>query len=209
MGQRWLDNGSIQGPEGEAGKDGKNGVIFTPSVDVNGNISWANDGGLANPATRNIMGPAGKDGDTGPAGPGAFEKAVEAGYTGTEDTFYAALTYMPYHNKRHLPNGADPITVETDNIADASVTYGKLAANAKSKGVTALLLSNGWADNTQTVNVEGVTADNNILVAAAPDSRTAWNDAEVYCSAQSDGALTFKCGTAPTTDVTANVVILV
>lgn len=100
-------------------------------------------------------------------------------------------------------------SVTTDKYADASVTAEKLASSAKSKGVTALLLNDGWTDNEQTVDVEGVTADNNILVAAAPDSRTAWNDAEIYCSAQADGTLTFKCGTVPTANVTANVVILV
>ena len=202
----WRNQGQLKGPPGE---DGKNGTVFIPAVDVNGNISWTNDSGLENPATRNIMGPPGKDGAVGPAGPGAFEKAQEAGYTGTENTFYAALTYMPYHNKRHLPDGADPVTVETGNIADEAVTAAKLAASARSKGVAVTLEAASWAANTQTVAVEGVTADNNVLVAAAPESRSAWNDAEIYCSAQADGSLTFCCGTAPAADVTANVVILV
>lgn len=191
----WRNQGQLQGPPGE---DGKNGAVFIPSVDANGNLSWKNDDGLENPATRNIMGPAGKDGNVGPAGPGAFEKAQEAGYTGTEETFYAALTYMPYHNRRHLPDGADPITVYGANLAE----------DAKSRGIAVTLASGGWADNAQTVSVEGVTSSNNVLVAAAPASRTAWNDAEIYCSAQGSAALTFKCGTAPTEDVTANVVIL-
>ena len=65
-----------------------------------------------------------------------------------------------------------------------------------------------WADNAQTAAVEGVSADNNVLVAAAPESREAWNDAEVYCSAQSNGTLTFKCSSVPASDITANVVIL-
>ena len=197
--QRWLNNGTIQGPAGADGEDGKNGAIFIPSVDVNGNISWINDGGLENPATRNIRGPAGKDGETGPSGPGAYEKAAEAGYTGTEATFYAALTYMPYHNTRHLPDGADPITVFAANLAE----------DAKSKGIAVTLASGSWSDNQQTVAVTGVTANNNVIVAAAPESRTAWNDAEIYCSAQGAGTLTFSCGTAPSSDVIANVLILV
>ena len=192
----WLDNGSIQGPEGKAGK---NGACFIPSLDAGGNLSWTNDGGLENPPMLNIMGPAGHDGETGPAGPGAYEKAQEAGYTGTEETFYSALTMMPYHNRRHLPDGADPITV----------SGAMLAADAKSKAVTLALAADAWAENSQTVAVEGVTDSNNVLVAYAPESRTAYNDAEIYCSAQSMGALTFKCGTAPTADVSVNVVILV
>lgn len=201
----WRNQGQLQGP---AGEDGKPGTVFTPTVDANGNISWMNDGGLENPTTRNIRGPKGEDGTVGPAGPGAFEKAQEAGYTGTEETFYTALTYMPYHNKRHLPDGPDPITFTTDSLKDKSITPEKLAFEYKSKGVAVVLAADGWADNAQTVDVEDVTADNNVLVAAAPASRTAWNDAEVYCSAQAAGTLTFMCSAVPTTDVTANVVIL-
>ena len=202
----WRNHGVLT--EGAKGDDGEPGATFIPTVEANGNISWMNDRGLPNPQTRNIMGPRGADGAEGPAGPGAFEKAKEAGYTGTEETFYAALTYMPYHNRRHLPDGADPITMQTGNYADASVTAEKLAADAKSKGIAVTLASGSWSSKAQTVSVEGVTSGNNVLVAAAPASRTAWNDAEIYCSAQASGKLTFKCGTAPTADVTANVVIL-
>lgn len=39
------------------------GYTFTPSVDADGNLSWSNDGGLANPETVNIRGPEGPAGD--------------------------------------------------------------------------------------------------------------------------------------------------
>ena len=64
-----------EGPQGEPGQDGapgKDGTTFTPSVDDEGNLSWTNDGGLANPATVNIKGPQGEPGqkgDTGEQGP--------------------------------------------------------------------------------------------------------------------------------------------
>lgn len=123
----WRNQGQLQGAPGEKGKDG---VIFTPSVDTNGNISWVNDGGLQNPATRNIRGPAGADGATGPAGPGAYEKAKEAGYTGTEAAFYSAVANFPSHNTRHLPDGGDPITVKTGNLDNSAVTTPKVADTA-------------------------------------------------------------------------------
>lgn len=123
----WVNNGPIQGA---AGEKGESGAVFIPAVDANGNISWANDGGLENPVTRNIRGPAGAAGEKGESGPGAYEKAKEAGYTGTEATFYQALTAMPYHNARHLPDGADPILIETGNIKNAAVTRAKLAQDA-------------------------------------------------------------------------------
>ena len=58
------------GTNGTNGKDGVNGATFTPSVDANGNLSWTNDKGLANPATVNIKGPKGDKGDSGSGGGG-------------------------------------------------------------------------------------------------------------------------------------------
>lgn len=43
--------------------DGLTGPFYTPIVDADGNISWTNNGGLANPATKNIRGPQGVKGD--------------------------------------------------------------------------------------------------------------------------------------------------
>ena len=54
-----------KGDTGATGPAGSNGATFTPSVDASGNLSWTNNGGLANPATVNIKGPIGQ---TGPAG---------------------------------------------------------------------------------------------------------------------------------------------
>lgn len=43
--------------------DGLTGPFYTPIVDAEGNISWTNNGGLANPLSRNIRGPQGVKGD--------------------------------------------------------------------------------------------------------------------------------------------------
>lgn len=77
------------------------------------------------------------------------------------------------------------------------------------KGVAVSLPASGWAGNAQTANVAGVAAGSIVIVSAAPESRDAWNDAEVYCSGQGNGTLTFACGSVPTANITANVVILV
>ena len=71
---------------------------------------------------------------------------------------------------------------------------------------TIVLFSSEWTNNEQTVSVEGVTADNNILVSASGDP-TAYAEAGIYCSAQADGSLTFKCTTIPTEDVLVSVYI--
>ena len=56
------------GSKGSNGTNGANGATFTPSVDANGNLSWTNDKGLANPATVNIKGPKGDSGEGGSGG---------------------------------------------------------------------------------------------------------------------------------------------
>lgn len=54
---------------------GDRGFHYTPSVDVDGNLSWTNDGNLPNPTKVNIKGPQGEkgeqgnQGDIGPQGP--------------------------------------------------------------------------------------------------------------------------------------------
>lgn len=48
--------------------EGKDGAVYTPMVASNGDLSWTNNGGLANPATVNIMGPIGPQGPVGPKG---------------------------------------------------------------------------------------------------------------------------------------------
>lgn len=160
----WVNNGTIQGAKGDAGAPG---ATFTPHVDGNGNLSWTNDGGLDNPETQNIRGAAGAKGETGPAGKSAYAAAVEAGYTGTEATFYAALTAMPYHNARHLPDGSDPITVkagnieasavETAKIKDKAVTMAKLADHAVSVVKNVQLPTTGWTKNSDGVYEANVT----------------------------------------------------
>lgn len=59
----WINNGPLQGAQGEAG------FYFTPSVTPDGTLSWSNNGGLENPAAVNIKGIKGDTGDIGPTGP--------------------------------------------------------------------------------------------------------------------------------------------
>ena len=57
------------GPQGLKGDQGESGATYTPSVDEDGLLSWANDKGLENPEPVNIRGPQGPKGDTGDMGP--------------------------------------------------------------------------------------------------------------------------------------------
>ena len=82
----------MNGTGGGSGS-GENGVTFYPTVDADGNISWTNDGGLTNPTTVNIKGPAGPQGEQGiqgepgPAGAdGAKGDKGDPGANGTPAT---------------------------------------------------------------------------------------------------------------------------
>lgn len=72
-----VDGKAIKMPYGVGGRDG---VTFTPSVSEDGDLSWTNDGGKANPQTVNLKGPKG---DTGAKGePGAKGDPGEKGADG-------------------------------------------------------------------------------------------------------------------------------
>ena len=213
----WINNGTIQGAKGDTGAAG---TTFTPHVDGNGNLSWTNDGGLDNPTTQNIRGDTGAKGETGAAGKSAYAAAVEAGYTGTEATFYAALTAMPYHNARHLPDGADPITVkagnleasavETAKIKDKNVTMAKLADHAVSVDYT-VTLNTTWSGSaapyTKEQTINGILAADKPLIDLAPSATFA--DAEkqtnawalVYRAVTAANKITFYAKAKPTVSI--------
>ena len=213
----WINNGTIQGAKGDTGAAG---TTFTPHLDGNGNLSWTNDGGLDNPETQNIRGAKGDKGETGAAGKSAYAAAVEAGYTGTEATFYAALTAMPYHNARHLPDGADPITVkagnieasavETAKIKDKAVTTAKLADHAVSVDYT-VTLDTTWSGDaapyTKEQTINGILAADAPLIDLAPSATFA--DAEkqadawalIYRAVTAANKITFYAKAKPTVSI--------
>lgn len=93
-------------------------------------------------------------------------------------------------------------------LEDGAVTAAKIAAGAVSESVSVTLTAAGWANNAQTVNVTGVTASNAVIVTPAPSTYTEYVDNGVRCTAQGAGTLTFACESAPSGNVTANVLII-
>lgn len=94
--------------------------------------------------------------------------------------------------------------VSQDDLAAAlaALKIPKIAALA----VT--LPADGWSEKTQTVSAAGVTADREVIVRPAPANYIAWQDANVYCSAQGAGSLTFTCEDVPESALTANVLVV-
>ena len=73
---------------------------------------------------------------------------------------------------------------------------------------TVSLGTTGWSNNSKTVNVTGVTSSNTVIISPAPADSDAWAEADIICTAQGSGTLTFGCDTVPSTNLTANVLIL-
>ena len=75
---------------------------------------------------------------------------------------------------------------------------------------TITLTASAWSNNTQTVTVSGVLADETkqlIQPMPAMASQSAYYGAGVLCSGQAANSLTFTCQTVPTADLTVYVVM--
>ena len=84
----------------------------------------------------------------------------------------------------------------------------KMAAiEPQSKSV--VLTANGWSGNTQTVSLNGVTAESLLIVSPAPDAENfaAYTGSAVRCKAQSAGKITFECTDVPGLALSVNVAV--
>lgn len=154
----------------------------------------------------------------------AYAAAVAGGYTGTYEQFQALLTanaQTEYEVAAAL--AAVEEVVDTADAASAAATAASAAATSAETAATAAqtaVASKQAQHKTATVtlqagqttwsnvSVTGVTANNTVIVTPAPASFSAWVTAGVYCSAQGSGTLTFKASAAPSSALTANIVIL-
>ena len=82
----------------------------------------------------------------------------------------------------------------------------KLSGTIKSASVE--LPTDGWNEKSITVNVEGVTETNTVIVGCAAESYEAYCEAAVRCTGQGNGTLSFGCEFIPDSSVTVNVAIL-
>ena len=111
------------------------------------------------------------------------------------------------HASTHQANGSDPITLQTGNYGDGTITKVKLADGATYTQIAITLTVAGWSDNSQTVTASGVTANNAVVISPAPNSYSSYGEFGVYCSAQAANSLTFVCDSVPDVELTVNVFI--
>ncbi len=108
--------------------------------------------------------------------------------------------------------------VSTSVIRDNAVTLSKLStalqtlinsisskAVATTRTVTLEAGATAW-----TKTVAGVTASNVVIATGGSDSTShkLWSNCDIYCTGQSANTLTFAARTAPSSGVTANILIL-
>lgn len=86
-----------------------------------------------------------------------------------------------------------------------------LSSVSSMKVAQIVLLAVGWAsDNTQTVDVTGILADENqqlIIPVPKSESKSAYISAGIECVSQAADSLTFQCASAPTEDIRINVFV--
>lgn len=111
------------------------------------------------------------------------------------------------HASTHQADGSDPLTLQTGNYGDGTITKAKLAGGATYTQLTVTLTVAGWSDNSQTVTASGVTASNAVVVSPTPDSYLSYGEFGVYCSAQATNSLTFVCDSAPDVALAINIFI--
>ena len=150
-------------------------------------------------------------GEPGKAGKSAYELWVEQGNTGSVADYLA--------KQKGEPGDAGKSTYDLWKEAGNEGSMSDfLAAQKGEKGDTGkvttrtiTLESTAW-DPTGTgrisVAVDGVTAENTIIVSPAPDSIVTYGKCGVYAAAQEEGRLTFACAMQPQESLTVNIVIL-
>ena len=109
------------------------------------------------------------------------------------------------------PQPADPIPTQSGNAGKFLTTNGTTVSWAditSTPSTMPTLAVADWSNNTQTVNVTGVTATNTVFVSPAPASATDYASAGIVCTAQGNGTLSFSCTTVPSNAITVNVVCL-
>ena len=160
----WTSVGKLQGPTGPQGPQGPQGV--------QGETGPEGKQGKQGPqGIQGVQGPQGETGPEGPQGPAgvsgqngksAFTAAVEAGYTGTETAFNAALSKVP----GHIADQSNPhkVTAEQTGADPKGTATTTVSAHNTATDAHAELLKNylALAGGTMTgpLSILSPTADN-------------------------------------------------
>lgn len=134
------------------------GVTFTPSVSDAGEISWTNNGGLSNPATKSIKG---QKGDTGVSFAGIEYTATSA--SGGTNKFKVKYSNGTVETEEYqIRNGVDIINVEeipsSEDSGSNSITFIK----SDETKIGPIIVKNGSKGSTGTIKSVNATVDENV-----------------------------------------------
>lgn len=159
--------------------------------------------------------------------PAYYASAADLAAKADSASLATVATSGSYNDLTDKPTIPSPVTVD-DTITEGGTNpvtggaiYTALAGKANAGDIptgllqsvfsgTITLLSAGWTQGdddwySQTVTATGVTATAIVYVAFHPDSRSAFLDAGIYCSAQAANQLTFKAASQPESNISVNV----
>lgn len=134
------------------------GVTFTPFVSDAGEISWTNNGGLSNPATKSIKG---QKGDTGVSFAGIEYTATSA--SGGTNKFKVKYSNGTVGTEEYqIRNGVDIINVEeipsSEDSGSNSITFIK----SDETKIGPIVVKNGSKGSTGTIKSVNATVDENV-----------------------------------------------
>jgi hypothetical protein len=105
----------------------------------------------------------------------------------------------------------DSAIVEAKENAEQAKSTASRKADLLALSIT--LSAGGWANNLQTVDAAGVTADKERchVIPCTPDSANneLYYNNGLCCEDQLDGKVTFSCKEVPASDVTVNLLVLI
>lgn len=118
-------------------------------------------------------------------------------------------SYSKSETDAKLTGKADKATsLSGYGITDGVTTSGLNTAINGFKRITwstITIATSAWSNNTATVSVSGVTADNAVDVAPVEQTFDAYINAGIRATSQGSGTLTFACKTVPTVAISVNV----
>lgn len=141
---------------GKRGQQGPRGYYFWPSLAPNGDLSWNNNGDLANPTTVNIRGPQGEVGN--PLNIIATETITAAEVA--EDTLAAVGAELTARGRD--PQAGELIAVTYEKAENDAVSYWYFKVNATWQRVQ---LSGGMGGAIVNTKVEDATASSKVYSA--------------------------------------------
>lgn len=100
--------------------------------------------------------------------------------------------------------------IKSDDSGNTSKAVPGTDYQSPVKSATVVLSAGSWSSNSQTISVSSLNVTNSSLVTVAPVPafRKAYLEADVYCSAQGAGTLTFACEDAPSVDLEVNIQVI-